>query len=191
MGVILNFNNWTKLNESLLLEGTDLSKDANLKKAFQAIKAQIAKGDKQPSALMGMYLLKFTEPQNFDTALQVDGKVLAFQSMPWKGIGNLPCLPDYTVGFGGTFQWRLSESVPYAIEMDYTIPQFSNLTTQQVTDTLNQVMSTIPVDTLKAMYNAHPNKEKYDAAIATFKASEVGKKVLAGLTGSAKEFYVA
>jgi hypothetical protein len=52
-------------------------------------------------------------------------------------------------------------------------------------------MSTIPVDTLKAMYNAHPNKEKYDAAIATFKASEVGKKVLAGLTGSAKEFYVA
>jgi hypothetical protein len=189
MSHILNFNNWTKLNESLLLEGTDLSKDANLKKAFQSIKAQIDKGVKQPSALMGMYLLKFAEPKNFDTALQVDGKVLAFQSMPWKGIGNLPCLPDYTVGFGGTFQWKLSEPVPYAIEMDYTIPQFSNLTTQQVTDTLNQVMSTIPVDTLKAMYNAHPNKAKYDAAIATFKASEVGKKVLAGLTGSAKAFY--
>lgn len=190
MSTILNFEKWSSLKESLLNEGIDLSKDVNLKKAFQVIKAKIAKGDKQPTAVMGQYLLKFTEPQNFESAVQVTGKVLAFQSMPWKGIGNLPCLPDYTTGFGGTFQWKLTEDVPYSIEMDYTIPQFAdNLTAGQVISTINQTMANIPVETLKTMYNSHPNKVKYDAAIAAFKASAPGKQVLAGLTGNAKAFY--
>lgn len=178
-----------KIEESLLKEGTDLTKDPNLAKTFAAIKAQIDKGIKQPSALMGMYLIKFSKPQNFDTALQVNGNVLAFQAMPFKGIGNLPTLPDYSVGFGGTFNWKLTDPVPYFIEMDYTIPQFGTLNANAVSDIVNKTMEPIPLATLQAMYNAHPNKAKYDAAIATFKASEVGKQVLAGLTGTAKAFY--
>jgi len=178
-----------KIEESVLNEGTDLTKDPNLKKAFASINAQIAKGIKQPSAVMGMYLLRFDKPQNFDTAVQVNGDVLAFQAMPFKGVGNLPTLPDYSVGFGGTFNWKLTAPVPYFIEMDYTIPQFGNLNAKAVSDIVNKTMAPIPLATLQAIYNAHPNKAKYDAAIAAFKASETGKQVLAGLTGTAKAFY--
>jgi hypothetical protein len=178
-----------KIEEALLIEAIDLTKDPNLTKAFASIKAQTKKGIKQPMALMGFYLIMFNQPQDFQNAVQVNGKVLAFQAMPWTKIGNLPCLPDYTVGFGGNFSWKLDEPTPYSIEMDYTIPQFGNITAADVAKTINQTLSPIPVATLQAMYNAHPNKAKYDAAIAAFKANATGKQVLAGLTGNAKAFY--
>lgn len=185
----LNESDVKKIEEALLKEAIDLTKDPNLTKAFASIKAQTAKGIKQPMALMGFYLIMFNQPQDFQKAVQVTGKVLAFQAMPWKNIGNLPCLPDYTVGFGGNFSWKLTDPTPYSIEMDYTLPQFGNITAADVAKTINQTMGPIPVATLQAMYNAHPNKAKYDAAIAAFKANATGKQVLAGLTGNAKAFY--
>lgn len=182
-----------KIQKTILTEATvNLTKDPNLAKAFASIKAQFQKGIKQPMALMGFYLIMFPEPQNFDQANQVNGKVLAFQSMPWPKIGNLPCLPNYTAGFGGNFSWQTTSPVPYSIEMDYSLPVMDNpngLSPQAIASIINETMATVPLATLQAMYNAHPNKAKYDAAIATFKASQPGKQVLAGLTGNAKAFY--
>jgi hypothetical protein len=186
----LKESNVKRIEESLLTEASvDLSKDPRLPKTFAAIKAQIDKGIKMPKALMGQYLIMFTQPQNFD-AMQVQGKVLAFQSMPFPGVGNLPSLPDYTVGFGGNFSWRLTDPVPYMIENDLTIPSFDRaIKPAAIANIINQSMASIDIKTLQAMYAAHPNKAKYDAAIAAFKANPNSSQVLAALTGNAKAFY--
>ena len=180
-----------RIEESLLTEAAvDLSKDPRLTKTFQAINAQIEKGIKMPRALMGQYLIMFDKPQNFDPAVQVSGKVLAFQAMPYPGVGNLPSLPDYTSGFGGNFSWRLTDPVPYRIENDLTIPSFDkSIQPAAIANTINQTMAPIDIKTLQAMYAAHPNKAKYDAAIAAFKANPNSSQVLAALTGNAKAFY--
>lgn len=187
----LSESNIKKIEKSILTEATDLTKDPNLAKTFAAIKAQNLKGIKRPMALMGFYLIMFTEPVDLQKALQVNGKVLAFQAMPWPKVGNLPCLPDYTIGYGGSFSWRPTNPTPDSIEMNYQIPAFdpNGVTPQQIAQTINETMGPIPLATLQAMYNAHPNKAKYDAAIAAFKANATGKQVFAGLTGNAKAFY--
>jgi hypothetical protein len=194
MSIILNFNNWSKLNEDEK-KLIDLSKDPGLPKTFASLKAQAVKGVKFPMATMGKYLFMINTPYDYvgNPPTLVNGVILSFQASPFPGVGNLPCIPDYLRNFGGTFSWAyMSNNMPTENNANYDPALgYGQGSPESVAKIVSDIMSKIPIDTLKAIYNANPNKAKYDAAIASFKASPTGKLTIAGLTGTAKAFYGA
>ena len=185
-----------KINETVLTEVDrviDLSTDPRIPKVFASLKAQSKKGIKFPSAIMGQYLIKINNSYDYvnDPPQTVDGVVLAFQAAPFPKVGNLPCLPDYPRNFGGRFTWAyLSNNVPSAGNITYDpTTQFGESSPAAVASIVNEIMNSIELVTLQTIYNANPNKVKYDAAITAFKASPTGKLTMEMLTGTAKAFY--
>lgn len=185
----------TKIEESLLTEQTvDLSKEPGLVNAFKSLKAQNAKGIKRPQAMLGRYLLMFTEDVDFQSSVQVQGKVIGFQTWNFPRIGRLPVIPDFTAGWGGSFSWKTTEPVPYIIENNLQSPQRQdydpNISEAQVASNINEQMNLLPIQTLKAMYAASTTaKPQFDQLIAEFKTNPNAVRVKNALTGNAKAFY--
>jgi hypothetical protein len=185
----------TKIEESLLTEQTvDLSKEPGLVNAFKSLRAQNAKGIKRPQAMLGRYLLTFTKDVDFESAVQVQGNVVGFQTYTLPFVGRLPVIPDFPQGWGGYFQWKTTETIPYSIQNNFQSPSLrdysQNITTVDVAKNISDPMNLIPIQTLKAMYAASTAaKAQFDQLIAEFKTNPNAAKVRSALTGNAKAFY--
>ena len=190
----LSESNIKKINEALLTEAIDLSNDKRLPKVAMALKTQVEKGNKFPSAVMGQFLFKVhpDQPVNWDSATAAYGSVIAFQQYFFPGFGTAVGLPLYPVGYGGNFYMRLPSYELWSAnyEAQETNVRGNTYDTNQVAEFMNLV-NRIPIDQIQAIWNANPNKANFAKTMSAFVASDKGRQVMALVTGNAKTFYAS
>ena len=187
------------MRRSLLTEQTEVdllrTQPKEAAAALKSFRAQLAKKIYSPTYLFtnNQYYLATTIPYT-DINISFSGKVVAFQNhilyLKRAGEGgiNLPLICNYNIGMGGDWSSRGSsfEKMTWV-----NTPAILIGPSARVANDINGAMNAIPMATIQALYNAHPNKARFDKSIAEFKANtgNHATTIKAALSGNAKTFF--
>ena len=187
------------VRRSLLTEQTEVdllrTQPKEAAAALKSFRSQLAQKIYSPTYLFAnkQYYLATTIPYT-DINISFSGKVVAFQNhilyLKRAGEGgiNLPLICNYNIGMGGDWSSRGSafEKMTWV-----NTPAILIGPAARVANDINGAMNAISIKTIQELYNAHPNKARFDKSIAEFKANtgNHATTIKAALSGNAKTFF--